>query len=474
MQYNANMVVDNSPQEVRTRLAVSPTGYPHIGTIYQALFNYAFSRKSGGKFIVRLDDTDRNRFVEGAEEVIFSSLDWFGLVEDESPRKEGEYKPYRQSERFSLYHTCAQELIDGGNAYYSYFPKKESVSKKDYTKPITEEVNYGTQENPPKSIEEMIKRGDWVVRLRVPKEEKITFKDEIRGEITFDTSEVTEQVLIKSDGFPTYHLAVVVDDHLMKISHILRAEEWLSSTPKHVLLYKYLNWEMPPIYHTATLRNPDKSKLSKRHGHTNVNWFKDEGFLPDAILNFLALLGWSHPEEKEIFTIEEFIKFFDLKDIRPIAPIFDLTKLKWMNQQYIQGKTDDELKNLILDFSENAKKMPTETLNELIPLLKSRMETLLDFDKLTKVFYNKFGEVNFSDSELEVASNLLEDFNGIKSWKHDIIFEEIKKNMLKFKVRMPLFYKLFTGEERGLPLPETLEILGMEKSLERLRSIAGK
>ncbi len=455
---------------LRTRIAPSPTGYPHIGTIYQALFNYAYARKHGGKFIIRIEDTDRNRFVEGSEEVIFRSLDWFGLKEDESARKGGEHSPYRQSERISIYHKYAEELIAKGNAYYSYFPKQDSGQKKTYSSG-GKKVSYHTEENPPVSINELIDRGDWVVRLRVPKNEKITIHDEIRGEITFDTSEVTEQVLIKSDGFPTYHLAAVVDDHLMEITHIVRAEEWLSSTPKHVLLYKYFNWDIPPIYHTATLRNPDKSKLSKRHGHTNVLWFEEQGFLPHAVINFLALLGWSHPEEKEIFSLDEFVQLFDLIDIRPVAPIFDLAKLTWMNQQYIQNSSDDELSNLILDFSPKAKNLPSGTLAKLIPLLKSRMETLSDFEKSTGIFFNEFGDAEFDEIEKSIAAELATEFRKIEKWTHDKIFEVVKKIMVENKIRMPVIYKFMTGLERGLPLPESLEILGQEKSLQRLDEV---
>ncbi|HUQ85124.1 MAG TPA: glutamate--tRNA ligase [Candidatus Limnocylindrales bacterium] len=456
---------------VRTRLAASPTGYPHIGTIYQALFNYAFAKKHKGRFILRIEDTDRNRFVEGSEEVIFDSLKWFGLTADEGPLSGGEYNPYRQSERLEIYHKYAAELLEKGYAFYSYFPKKDAGQKKIYTSEKNQKSTDLTDQDRPASLKEMIERGDWVVRLKVPKNEKITFKDEIRGEITFDTSEVTEQVLIKSDGFPTYHLAVVVDDQLMKISHIVRAEEWLSSTPKHVLLYRYFNWEMPPIYHTATLRNPDKSKLSKRHGHTSVLWFKEQGFLPVAILNFLALLGWSHPEEKEIFSLDEFIKLFDLKDIRPVAPIFDLVKLRWMNQQYIQNSTDEELEKLILDFNPNAAKLPEETLRNLIPLLKSRMETLSDFEPLTEMFFDKFEVVEFDDTEKSIIPELVTGFRTVKEWSHENIFKVIKEIMLHQKVRMPVFYKLMTGRTRGLPLPEALEIYSKEKSLKRLEKI---
>lgn len=461
---------------VRTRIAPSPTGYPHIGTIYQALFNYAFAHKYDGKFVVRIEDTDRARFVEGSEDVIFQSLDWFGLPEDESARKEGEFGPYRQSERLELYHKYAQELVDKGHAYFAYYPKEDAGKKKDYSHKEKEneaspdiEVKQNN-EKPPKTISEMLNSGNWILRMKVPQNEKIVVHDEIRGEIVFESGQVTEQVLIKSDGFPTYHLAVVVDDHLMQISHIVRAEEWLSSLPKHVLLYRYFGWEMPPVYHTVTLRNPDKSKLSKRHGHTNVLWFKEEGYLPEATLNFLALLGWSHPEEKEIFSLEEFINLFDLKDIRSAAPIFDLTKLTWMNQQYIQAKSDEELKKIIVEFFPKASELSKDTLDNLIPLVKTRMATLKEFEKLTRMFFEEDGHPQLTDEEKLVGREIQSRFENLSNWNKDDILHTMKEILVKYKVRMPLLYKMLTGEERGLPLPESLEILGKEKTAERLKN----
>jgi glutamyl-tRNA synthetase len=324
-------------KEVRVRIAPSPTGYPHIGTIYQALFNFAYAKNREGKFLVRIEDTDRSRFVEGAEEVIFSSIDWARLPEDESPRHDGGVGPYRQSERLEIYHQYVQELLDKDKAYFAYYKKADAGGKKDYT--AKQEVVMETTESPlpPASVADMPENGDWIVRMRVPKDVTITFRDEIRGDITFESKQVTEQVLLKSDKFPTYHLAVVVDDHLMNITHVVRGEEWISSTPKHILLYEYFGWEKPLFFHTPDLRNPDKSKLSKRQGHTNVNWYREEGFLPEAMVNYLALLGWTHPEEKEIFSLSEFIAKFDLKDIRAVGPVFDLPKLTWMNQQYIMS-----------------------------------------------------------------------------------------------------------------------------------------
>ena len=275
--------------------------------------------------------------------------------------------------------------------------------------------------------------------------------------------------LASAEPFPQ-HLAAVVDDHLMKISHIVRAEEWLSSTPKHVLLYRYFNWDMPPIFHTPALRNPDKSKLSKRHGHTNVTFFKDEGYLPEAILNYLALLGWSHPEEKEIFSLDEFISLFDLKDIRPVAPIFDLTKLTWMNQQYIMTKSAEELKVLINKFYVN-ENLPDELLTKLIPLVSTRMTTLKDFMKLTSVFFSPPVITIRNDNEKLIIENLQKLLEKITDWNTDNILTVLKSIMQASSVKMPVLYYIFTGQEKGLPLPESLKILGKEETIKRLNKL---
>lgn len=447
----------------RTRIAPSPTGYPHIGTIYQALFNYAFAKKSGGKFLVRLEDTDRTRFVEGAEDAIFSYIDWVGLSEDESPRKGGEFGPYRQSERLEIYHKYAEELIAKGGAYYAFYPKKDAGQKEYAAGSVV--VKAQTQDTPPTSIAEMIERGDWIVRLKVPQDAPITIHDEIRGDITFEAKQVTEQVLIKSDGFPTYHLAVVVDDHLMGITHIVRAEEWLPSTPKHVLLYKYFGWDMPPIYHTATLRNPDKSKLSKRQGHTNVGWYKEQGFLPEAILNYLGLLGWSHPEEKEIFPLSEFIEKFDLKDIRPIAPIFDLKKLTWMNGEYIRASQMSKVISQINEFYKG--EIREEDIERFLPVAQTRMKTLIEFKDLVIPFIEK-QPFELSDEQKELRKALSDHLNGVEKWDTETITETLlsfsKERVLNFKK----YYRMIIGKDSGLPLGETFAILGKEKTLQLL------
>lgn len=456
---------------IRTRIAPSPTGYPHIGTIYQALFDYAYAKKHNGKFIVRIEDTDRARFVEGAEEVIFSALDWVGLYEDESARKPGSHGPYRQSERLDIYHKYAQELLEKDLAYFAYYPKEGSGQKKDYTqKGKKPQVVHETTEAPPKSVKEMAANGDWILRMRVPKDKDVVIRDEIRGEITFVAEQVSEQVIVKSDGFPTYHLAVVVDDHEMGITHIVRGEEWISSTPKHVLLYQYFGWDLPKFYHTPLLRNPDKSKLSKRHGHTNVTWYIEEGYLPQAILNFLALMGWTHPEEKEIFPLEEFISVFDLKDIREVGPIFDMAKLTWMNGEYIRSMTIEDLEKVLRNFYalEAFEKFDPNTLREIIALAQERITTLKEFYPLIQHFLPDAEFAVTDEKEKAVATSLKEGVTSLKSWNKDAIMDVVRPILKEHGIRMPVLYKIVTGQDRGLPLPESLALLGKETVLERL------
>ncbi|MFC1626750.1 glutamate--tRNA ligase [Patescibacteria group bacterium] len=332
----------------RTRIAPSPTGEDfHIGNAYTALINYIVSRKDKGQFVIRIEDTDQSRKVEGSEERIFQSLAWLGLTPDEGPHVDGPHKPYRQSERLSIYTEYAKKLIQNKHAYYCFCsPETLSEMRKEQQK----------QKKPPKydgrckklTEENIKKRFDnnerYVVRLSVPKDGTTIFTDIIRGEISFENKLIDDQVLLKSDGYPTYHMGVVVDDHLMGISHIIRGEEWISSTPKHILLYTYFGWDIPQFAHMPLLRNPDKSKLSKRRNPVWVSWYKEEGFFPEAVLNYLGTLAWSHPDEKEIFSVEEMSKVFSLSDVQTTAPVFDVNKLRWMNGEYIREMKSEKLK----------------------------------------------------------------------------------------------------------------------------------
>lgn len=471
MRYNARMTEHKTSQIVRTRIAPSPTGNDiHIGNLYTALINFAYAQKMQGKFIVRIEDTDRTRLVEGAIEKIMLSLEKYGLTVDEGPLQQGEFGPYIQSERLEIYQKYVKELIAKDKAYYCYCSKERLVEIKEEQGENTHIRHWDVCIDHNNEI----KRGQgeqYVVRLKVPRDHEISFTDLIRGNITINSDQIDDQILIKSDGYPTYHMAVVIDDYLMQISHIIRAEEWISSTPKHILLYQAFGWEVPVFVHLPILRNPDKSKLSKRKNPVWASWYLDEGYLPEAVLNFLALMGWSHPEEKEIFTLEEFIRVFELKDVNPVGPVFDIVKLTWMNQQYIQNMNDDILLEKILEFYK-AKDLDSDLVKKLVPILKTRMETLKDFEKLTLHFFSEPENTPRSQIEKEVASDLASQLDSVSDWEKEAIFATCKVVMQKYSIRMPVLYFLLTGEERGLPLPESLEILGKERTIQRLKNIS--
>ncbi len=463
---------------VRTRIAPSPTGYPHIGTIYQALFNFAYARKNHGSFVVRIEDTDRARFVEDAEAKIFEALDFFGLVENESPRKTGQFGPYRQSERLETYKKYSQELVEKGGAYYCFCSKErlEDLHKKQQEEHKPTMYDRNCRNLTKQEVEDKINQGfPHILRLKIPDQKFITVRDEIRGNINFESSLLEDAVLIKSDGYPTYHFAVVVDDHLMQITHIVRGEEWLPSLPKHVVLYDYFGWEKSLFFHTSTLRNPDKSKLSKRAGHASVDWYREQGFLPEAILNFLALMGWSHPQGKEEFDLVEFIKLFDLKDLKAVGPIFDITKLEWLNGVYIRAKNLGDLKSLLTEFYKDDKNLKpvfeSKTLDLLIGLAQTRMKKLSDFKELV---LNPTNHRKVNADEKKIATQLFETLSKIGpiDWREDRLLETLKNFNKEKGSSMKLLYFLITGREQGLPLIETMvKIDGRDQVLQRLKEI---
>lgn len=458
-------------KSVRVRIAPSPTGYPHIGTIYQALFDWAFARKYHGNFFIRIEDTDRARLVPDAEEKIYSALDWFGLSEDESPRKDGSFGPYRQSDRLDIYHKYAKLLIEKGGAYYCFCTKErlEELHKEQEANHQSSMYDKHCESLSQEIVEKNLAANmPYIIRLKVPKDKDIVVRDEIRGEIHFDSNLIEDAVLLKSDGYPTYHLAsAVVDDHLMETSHLVRGEEWLSSLPKHWLAYDYFGWEKPLFFHTPVLRNPDKSKLSKRQGHTSVIWYQDEGFLPEAILNYLAHLSWSHPEGKEIFPLSEFIHYVELKDIKPVGPIFDVEKLKWMNGQYIQmidiKRLKEKLRSFYKDDSPVLSVLGEKNADQILALAQTRMKTLKEFKELVVPI-----SVELSDGEKAVAQLFKEKLEKLSNWESDAILDVVREVLKEKKVKGSMLYKIMTGYEHGLPLPESLEILGKEKTLERL------
>ena len=367
-------------KEIRVRIAPSPTGDPHVGTAYIGLLNYLYANQRAGKFILRIEDTDRARFVATSEQQIFDSLRWIGLTWDEGPDVGGPYGPYRQSERTEIYREHVQILLANGSAYRSFETAEEleAMRKSQLAAKLPPRYNGAHRELTAEQIAAFEAEGrPSVIRLKVPAEGETAFRDELRGEIKFSHNNVDDQVLMKSDGFPTYHLANVVDDHLMHMTDVIRAEEWISSTPKHVLLYRAFGWHLPRFWHMPLLRNIDKSKISKRKNPVSLIYYQQAGFLPQALLNFLGLMGGGMPapteknDTAEIFTLPQALQQFDFNKISLGGPVFDLVKLKWLNGEYLRKLTPeqffDELKRTTF---------ADDYLRALVPLIQTRIETL--------------------------------------------------------------------------------------------------
>jgi glutamyl-tRNA synthetase len=384
------MTSTSTEAPIRVRIAPSPTGDPHVGTAYIGLLNYIYARQCGGKFVLRIEDTDRTRFVPTSEQMIFDSLRWLGLTWDEGPDVGGPHGPYRQSERTEIYRQYADILIANGTAYRCFCTAEElEAVRKQQTAAKLPPRYPGTCRNLSKDqiAANLAEKKSFVIRLAVPPHNtdttaSTTFRDELRGDITFDHNNVDDQVLMKSDGYPTYHLANVVDDHLMQITDVIRAEEWISSTPKHVLLYKAFGWRQPRFWHMPLLRNIDKSKISKRKNPVSLIYYQQAGFLPEAIINFLGLMGGGMPADinngTEQFTLDEMVEHFVFTNIRLGGPVFDLTKLKWLNGEYLRKLSPEqfyaELRSTVLS---------DDYLRHIAPLIQTRIETLGQFGDLT-------------------------------------------------------------------------------------------
>jgi glutamyl-tRNA synthetase len=460
-------------QKVRTRIAPSPTGEDlHIGTVYMALFNYVFAKQNKGDFIIRIEDTDRERFIKGGEERMLASLKWVGIPHDEGVDVGGSFFPYRQSERLSIYKKHAQELIDKGAAYYC-FCSSERLSRmrldqqKNHQPPMYDGL---CKKIVPQKAAELAKTQSYVVRLNVPDEDFTQIHDRVRGLVKFENKLIDDQILIKSDGFPTYHLAVVIDDHLMQISHVIRGEEWLSSTPKHILLYQSFGWELPEYAHLPLLRNPDKSKLSKRKNPVWLSWFKKEGFLPEAILNYLATLTWSMPDNRDIFSVKDMIKNFSLSQIKTTAPIFDLTKLSWMNGVYIRQMTDAKLIEALTAYlPENTDRI---LVKKLVPLAKDRIKKLSEFINYLQPFI-KYNKNIINKEEKTLVKEFSQFFTNLSRWTTKNLEngakEIVVKNNLSIKDAFMAIRLAVTGAKIGLPLFETMKILGKKEVLRRIR-----
>jgi glutamyl-tRNA synthetase len=464
---------------IRTRIAPSPTGEDiHIGNLYTAYLNWVFAKKHEGKFIVRIEDTDRTRLVQGSEEKILSSLKAFGIEADEDVLKGGEFEPYRQSERLSIYKEYAQKLIDNDKAYYCTCSKERLDKIRDEMQKAKQLPRYdkyclSRQDEIKKEIEKGV---SYVIRLNVPEQELVEFEDLIRGPISINTTSIDDQVLLKSDGFPTYHLAVVIDDHLMEISHVIRAEEWISSTPKHILLYQAFGWDLPIFAHLPILRNPDKSKLSKRKNPVWAAWYLSEGYLPQAVLNYLSLMGWSHPEEKEIFDIEEFMNVFTLERIQPVGPVFDIKKLTWMNGQYIMRLNDEELLQKLSEFYKNDN-LDLVILEKSVPLVKERIKTLKDYLPLASFLFNKPKEFEVDLTEHNnILKEIATELENLSEFKDSEIGNRMQTLAQKLNVSNSLFFMILrvaiSGKKITPPLNECMALLGKDECVSRVKALS--
>lgn len=470
--------------QIRTRFAPSPTGFLHVGGLRTALYAYLFAKKNNGQFLLRIEDTDQKREVAGAVENLIATLKWAGLDYDEGPIKNGPCAPYIQSQRLDLYKKHAQELIEKGHAYYCFCtPERlEQVRQK-----LTEAKLPPAYDKHCRNldIQESLKRIEagekYVIRMKVPLEGEITFYDIVRGDITFSFNNVDDQVLIKSDGFPTYHLAVVVDDHYMKVSHVIRGEEWLSSTPKHILLYKYFGWAIPQMAHLPLLLNPDKSKLSKRQGDVAVEDYRDKGYLKEAIINFIALLGWNPGDTREIFSLQELIQEFTLERVGKSGAIFNVEKLNWLNQQHLRLKTDQELLDLVKPIIINTygDNYTNEYILSIINLIKDRAVFAKDFISECPFFYKapetfdlKSKEKNWTEQTPVYLKELAYEFSKLEiltAQNSEQILRNIAERLVinAGKLIHPLRLAL-TGVSIGPSLFHLIEVLGKEKVLNRI------
>jgi glutamyl-tRNA synthetase len=383
------------------RFAPSPTGFVHVGSLRTALYNYLFAKNHGGTFILRIEDTDQTRKTEGAVENLLSTLTWAGLPYDEGPEIGGNYGPYYQSQRLDIYKKYINELVDARHAYFCFCSEErlQKMREEQQAKKLTPKYDGKCRNISFHDAKRKASESSYVVRMKIPLNGGTIIRDIIRGEVTVINDNLDDQILLKSDGYPTYHLANVVDDHLMKITHIIRGEEWLLSTPKHIILYKYLGWNVPEFAHLPLLLNPDRSKLSKRQGDVAVEDYKARGYLPQALINFVALLGWNKGDDQEIFTMEELIDSFTLERVSKAGAIFNIEKLNWMNSLYLRDIEEEKYLHLALnEMKKCGLDSGNEHRNKLIALaVRKNLITLGDLSKNTAMFFNE--EIDFYSDE---------------------------------------------------------------------------
>ena len=496
-------------KQVRVRFAPSPTGPLHIGGVRTALFNYLFAKKNNGVFYLRIEDTDQNRFVSGAEQYIMEALDWLGIAPSETVGKNEKFGPYRQSERKALYKQYADQLIASGNAYYAFDTAEslDSLRKQYEAEGKTFIYNWSNREKLDTSLviskEETEKRiaagQDYVIRFKTPVDETLHLHDIIRGDIKFETNLLDDKVLFKSDGMPTYHLANIVDDHLMETSHVIRGEEWLPSMPLHVLLYRSFGWEAPEFAHLPLILKPiGNGKLSKRDGDKMgfpvfpLEWkteegissgYREKGFFPEAVVNFLALLGWNDGTDQELFTLEELCEKFDLNRVHKAGAKFDPEKNKWFNHQYLQKQNDENLAKAFAPIlaekgTSTALSMTEEKLTKVVSLIKERANFVSDFWELSDYFfaaptsYDEKAAKNWKEETPNLMQQLISVLENIGDFTSVTIETIVKDWMTKNEIGMGKVMQPFrlslVGALKGPHLFDIVEMIGKDETIKRL------
>ena len=468
---------------VRVRIAPSPTGDPHVGTAYVALFNLAFARRHGGQFVLRIEDTDRTRYVDGSERQIFDTLRWIGLEWDEGPDVGGPYGPYRQSERLTRYAEVAERLIADGRAYHCWCSSERLTEMRAAQQASKRPTGYDRMCLGKTRDERAALPGfsePPVVRMLVP-EEVPSFQDLVRGEVKAPHPD--DQVLMKADGFPTYHLAVVTDDHDMGITHVVRGEEWISSTPKHVLLYQWLDWPLPQFAHLPLLRNADRSKISKRKNPAaRLKWFQEEGYLPGALLNFLGLMGYSQPDQEEVFDFQAMSESFDFSRIKTVGPVFDIDKLDWLNGHYLRQMSDDEFLRVAAPFLPEG---VSGDLRWLVTALRERTKRLSELPEQLDWLHDSPVEIDVdfvtkkglpAPEAAKVLSMVADELTGLAPFEPapiEAVLDRICADADVNRRRMFMTTRVaMVGGPVSPPLHETIAALGADRAVARLRAAA--
>ena len=479
-------------QPVRVRFAPSPTGYLHVGGLRTALYNYLYARHHEGKFVLRIEDTDQARRVEGAVENLIATLDWAEVRFDEGPGRNGGYGPYVQSQRLDIYRQHADDLIKKGFAYRCFCtPERlEEVRRRQNAAKLSTSYDRHCRDLPAGEVERRLSAGERnVIRMKVPLEGELTFEDIIRGTVTIAYEVLDDQVIIKSDGFPTYHLAVVVDDHLMAISHVIRGEEWLPSTPKHILLYKFFAWELPKFAHLPLLLNPDKSKLSKRQGDVAVEDYRARGYFKDAIVNFVAFLGWNPGDEREIFSMEDLVRDFSLERVGKSGAVFNVEKLNWLNFEYLKRMPEAEVLGLLkaaLAQSPYAERTFDDVyLLSVIRAMRERSSFIKDFVEKGSYFFQRPDEYDPEvvkkrwkpDSAAELLS-LVAAFERLQNPQKEEFEAALHQTAEALKVKnSELIHPLrlaVSGVGSGPGLYDILVILGRDETVHRIKAAIEK